>query len=1393
MPIDLAIEKYVSFSQEVFSDVKKRNIQAEKFMATVFESGMRDIVQSAGFPEDVLMQEDDPLCKSFVVALSSANMTPQIFRTYKVKANQDYDCTVVEAACATTATPNLFKPASMNLGGVSKTFLGASLGYSNPTNLVLEEAVRVFGPSQPVACFVNIGAGHPGHITWESNNSFSQLIFQLAIDCENLAESLVKNYVQIPGLFYRLSVNQGLQKMAMDDWNRPKETQAHSLAYLKKVNVTEDLNRLTNSLHSCLKKTTLGTLNGILSTALLFIVPAPSPLFSGRANILSSLEECFNPDKSSAKMQMQLHCVLHGLEGAGKTQIALQFCHQFKRRFSSMYMIDASSKASIEQFLTLLAQNAKLADTTPAAALNWLCYQKEEWLMVFDNADDLELDLHEFFPCCNHGNILITSRNEACSMYSPDNHYKIEEMTCEDSLAVFYKASQRSKDEEAAANELVQELGYLALAIVQAGSYLYHNKHIQVKEYIESYKEDMVRYLDKTRKQKLNKYQLSVFGTWNLSYQKLDEKAKAILMLFSVLHNSKIPVSMLERAWRNLSNNCEENMQELQHLLQKFVTNGKEWSDKLMKEAIDMLSSYSLVKIRGEGIMLLEIHSLVHSWAFQSLSKEEQEKAKQYGQQLFYYLAGEKLEYDDAAQWVLHLQALMNCLNYKWDNYKMAVTFVRIFFAAHFWTSAEHLQQQLVSTCKQVVGNNSLDTIIAMSNLSMLLLFSGKLEEAENTQQEVLRARMELFGSNDPDTIQDMSNLALILHQAGKLHEAENLEQEVLKVRIASLGSNHPDTIEAMSSLTSIFYQARKLQEAENLQQEVLKVRVETFGRNHPKTIEGISKLAMIFCKAGKLQEAEKLQQEVLKIMSESFGSNHPDTIEAMSNLASTFQKSGKLQAAENLQQKVLKIRTQSLGNYHPDTIEAMSHLALIFQEARKLQEAENLQLEVLKMRMESFGSTHPDTIVAMSNLAVTFRHSGRLEEAENLHQEVLKIRTESFESSHPNTIKAMSNLATTFWKAGKLQEAKNLQQEVLNITTKSFGSNHPDTIQAMSNFAVILRDSGRLKEAEKLHQKVLKIRIESFGSNHPDTTEAMYNLASTFCQAGKLQEAESLNQEVLKATTESFGSNHPKTIGAMSHLALTFCRVGKLQEAENLQEKVLKITTTSFGRNHPDTIGAMSHLASTFCKAGKLQKAENLQQEVLKILIESFGSNHHKTIHAMSNLALTFWKAGKLQEAENLQQKVLKVRMETFGREHSDTIHAMSNLALTFWKAGKLQKAENLQQEVLKARMKTFERNHPDIIQAMSYLALTFWKAGKLQEAENLQQEVLKIMRETFGNSHPDTVEAMSNLALTFWKAGKWQKAEKLRQEMLKARKRPSLQYYYKSTLQVVVYAANI
>ncbi|KAG6810020.1 hypothetical protein H0H92_013688 [Tricholoma furcatifolium] len=122
MPIDVAIAKYVEFSRNVYSDTKLGG--REKFKAKTFVSQMKNILMSAGFSENILMLEDQSLCKSFVTALPAIALGggARIFRSYEVKSNQEYNCTVIEAARATTAIPGFFKAMFIGSENMSEKF-----------------------------------------------------------------------------------------------------------------------------------------------------------------------------------------------------------------------------------------------------------------------------------------------------------------------------------------------------------------------------------------------------------------------------------------------------------------------------------------------------------------------------------------------------------------------------------------------------------------------------------------------------------------------------------------------------------------------------------------------------------------------------------------------------------------------------------------------------------------------------------------------------------------------------------------------------------------------------------------------------------------------------------------------------------------------------------------------------------------------------------------------------------------------------------------------------------------------------------------------------------------------------------------------------------------------
>ena len=94
--------------------------------------------------------------------------------------------------------------------------------------------------------------------------------------------------------------------------------------------------------------------------------------------------------------------------------------------FSSVFWIDASSIGTITQGLkgicNLPAAQSSGLDGSYESALCWIGSLKENYMMVFDNADVLSpAELEAYLPPGRGGNIVITSRNSTMrSLTSPE-------------------------------------------------------------------------------------------------------------------------------------------------------------------------------------------------------------------------------------------------------------------------------------------------------------------------------------------------------------------------------------------------------------------------------------------------------------------------------------------------------------------------------------------------------------------------------------------------------------------------------------------------------------------------------------------------------------------------------------------------------------------------------------------------------------------------------------------------------------------------------------------------------------------------------------------------------------------------------------------------------------
>jgi len=800
--------------------------------------------------------------------------------------------------------------------------------------------------------------------------------------------------------------------------------------------------------------------------------------------------------------------------------------------------------------------------------------------MVFDHVDNLTPEeLEQYLPSGLGGNILITSRNSGLKHFTlHENSFEVNEMEENDAISLLLKAAcldESQYDLQTEASKIVNELFCIPLAIDQAGAFIAFGD-TDIRDYLGEYSRYREKLLSNPAFKGASKYNRTMYGTWELSYKEIQQRAKShdsqraeaassamlLLAMFCFFHFDGISEKIFSYAatQEHKKNGDNEQISALplasyviDHTLLQLDERGK-WDNFIFKEGLQVLLSFNLIKL-GSLRGMYAVHPLIHAWGRDRMSSENKQK---YSLMAYVMLACSLSE----------------------DFNEQPYQFRRI-LVTHLRANIQHS----VMAKKKVVERYFDDAHVKYGRL---LKEQGYNSEAGMFQIQVLDARSRTLGEEHPGTISAMGELASTYESLGKYADAEKLQIKVLDLQNKYLGKEHPHTIGAMHNLAITYKSLGKHADAEKLQIQVLDLRNRLFGEEHPDTIWAMGNLANTYHSLGKYADAEKLQIQVLVLRNRLLGEEHPDTISAMGNLANTYHSLEKYADAENLQFQVLDLRNRLLGKEHPDTISAMGNLANTYHSLGKYAAAEKLQIKVLDLRNTFFGEEHPDTISAMGNIAITYHSLGKFADAEKLQIKVLDLRNRLLGEEHPDTISAMGNLGNTYHSLEKYADAENLKIKVLQLRNRLLGEEHPDTILVMDNLANTYHSLGKYGDAEKLQIKVLDLTNRLLGEEHPDTILAMSSLAYTYQGLGKYADAEKLKIQVLDLKNRLLGEEHPDTINAMENLAITFYYLQKYTDAARLEVQVVDVRKKIFGKEHPKTVKAVAILAEIRSQANR-------------------------------------------------------------------------------------------------------------------------------------------------------------------------------------------------------------
>ncbi len=540
-----------------------------------------------------------------------------------------------------------------------------------------------------------------------------------------------------------------------------------------------------------------------------------NPFFTGRENLLTLLHDRLTTTGAAALTQA---LAISGLGGIGKTQTAVEFAYRYQQDYQYVLWVRAAAGDTlIADFVTIAAllhlpeKDERDQTRVVAAVKDWLA-QHAGWLLILDNADDVEL-ARTFLPAQGKGHILLTTRAQATGAVAEP--IAVEKMDQDEGMLLLLRRARvpaadapldkASEADRTTARAIVKAMDGLPLALDQAGAYI-ERTGCGLSRYLELYQQrttDLLRW----RSALSPEYPHTVATTWSLSFRQVEQvnpAAADLLRLCAFLDPDAIPEEIIT-----------EGASQLGPLLEPVASDA--WK---LNDAIDVLRTYSLIR-RTPDAQSLVIHRLVQVVLKDSMDPQMQR------------------------EWA-----------------ERTVRAVNATFPDERWLQVQHLLPHALA-CAAFIDQHHLNISEAgrlLDRAATYLQDHGQYPQAEPLFQQALAIYEKTRGPDHLEAANELNNLAYLYQNQGRYGEAEPLFQRALAIKEKTLDPEHPSTAITLDNLAQVYQHQGRYGEAEPLFQRALAIREKTLGPEHPWVVTALENYARLLQSMKRQSEAAGLK-----------------------------------------------------------------------------------------------------------------------------------------------------------------------------------------------------------------------------------------------------------------------------------------------------------------------------------------------------------------------------------------------------------------------------------------------------------------------------------------------------------------------------------------------------
>ena len=809
-------------------------------------------------------------------------------------------------------------------------------------------------------------------------------------------------------------------------------------------------------------------------------VPRLDSGFTGRETLLEQIHEGLGSHAGARYL-------IGGGSGVGKSWIAAEYARRFGHHYDLIWWVPASTDIESYRAYLRMAEHLDLpvsyehVPRTVQSVRRALAHDPGvgRWLLVFDDAVDVEALATEYFPIGGQGRVLITTRDHRWIPRHPSNGQVVPRLTTAESLSLLRRVCPDRLDPSQAGERLAEHLEHLPLALAQVGAFL-RDSALTTDEFFELFTErhaDLMSHMGTE-----DDHTAPLAAAWSIQAEELgrattdqsretEHMVLELVQLSAFLAPGPLSRSLFSRSWEPDTGSDRRQLPG---------------DDERLDKVLAYMSEHHLASHDDES-GTFQPHALLRAVIRNSLSLEERLRYRGLAQTVL-ARTDPRAPTDPAHRTdYLQLYGHVKAAN-AWSSRDPAVRDL-VLNVIDFLTEVGHYQDAISLSDQAVNAWHGDESRLLHARLrrSKIRRIHGEYGTALEEARDIHRGQIEREGAENDDALEAHRAVAIALSGLARFHESERIFQQILEYRRARYPASDHRTLEAAHDYGRVLQEQSRFAESLAVDERNLRERAALLGENDVQTLRTGLTLGLNLLFLGRLEEARDRIQHCMEGFASVSADDGPHALQGLLFLSVIHRRLGEPETALDYSTRALLL----YGRRHPPTVRQMLYCRVVHmvtlsacgQREEALREAEQL----LPPLDERYPVDHPFRATARASIAIVLRAAGRYTEAVRLDQEALERLHGIYGPGSFSAFPTALNLATDLYLLHRTEQALDLDLLTEAACRERLPDNHPVLLNARRNLLVSRHALGENVDEE--WSRLRAVYTTRFGPDHPSVT----------------------------------------------------------------------------------------------------------------------------------------------------------------------------------------------------------------------------------------------------------------------------------------------------------------